>query len=223
MTEVAVRRTGRPPKTSREQILDAAGLFEASELQLTTLAQQLGISVKTVYYYFPNRRSLLDALTERTVQEQGVVDLSSCGTPRELLEQVGRWAYRIGSTQPGWYLDTAAPRGAGVRLLTAYLDRMGDLDVPEDAALAAFSVVGNYAIATGERAHRTQELGGLGSENVRAHVADYSDEATASRMTALMAGTDLEAWFERGLTAVLTGVEQELLPQKRVRQRARGR
>jgi hypothetical protein len=34
-----------------------------------------------------------------------------------------------------------------------------------------------------------------------------------------MAGTDLDAWFERGLSAVLTGVEQELLPKRR---RARG-
>src|SRR4051812_35874238 len=102
MTELAGRRMGRPPKTSREEILDAAARVEASELQLTTLAQRLGISVKTVYYYFPNRKALLDAITERTVSEEGFVDLSVCARPREVLEQVAYWAYRIGRTQPGW-------------------------------------------------------------------------------------------------------------------------
>jgi AcrR family transcriptional regulator len=214
MTELVQRRTGRPPKTSREQILDAAGLFEASDLQLTTLAQRLGISVKTVYYYFPNRKALLDALTERTIQEQGAVDLTSCARPRDVLEEVGRWAYRVGRTQPGWFFETAAPRGAALRLMTSYLDRMTALGVPDDAALAAFSVVGNYALASGETAHRTESLGGLATENVHAHLDGYTDEATVARITPLMAGTDVDAWFERGLSAVLTGVEQELLPQK---------
>jgi AcrR family transcriptional regulator len=217
MTELAQRRTGRPPKTSREQILDAAGLFEASELQLTTLAQQLGISVKTVYYYFPNRKALLDALTERTVQEQGTVDLTTCARPRDVLEQIGRWAYRVGRTQPGWYFETAAPRGAGLRLLTAYLDRMTALGVPDDAAFAAFSVVGNYAIASGETAHRTEALGGLAPENVHAHLDGYTDVSAVARITPLMADTDLDSWFERGLAAVLTGVEHEMLPKGRRR------
>jgi AcrR family transcriptional regulator len=214
MTELVQRRTGRPPKTSREQILDAAGVFEASDLQLTTLAQRLGISVKTVYYYFPNRRALLDALTERTVQEQGTVDLTSCARPRDVLEQVGRWAYRVGRTQPGWFFETAAPRGAALRLMTSYLDRMTALGVPDDAALAAFSVVGNYALASGETAHRTESLGGLATENVHAHLDEYTDAATVARITPLMAGTDVDTWFERGLSAVLTGVEQELLPRE---------
>jgi AcrR family transcriptional regulator len=202
---------GRPPKTSREEILDAAALVEASELQLTTLAQRLGISVKTVYYYFPNRKALLDALTERTVEEQGSVDLSACSRPRDVLEQVARWAYRIGRTQPGWYLETAAPRGAALRLMTAYLDRMSTLGVPDEAALAAFSVVSNYALASGETAHRTETQGGLDEDNVHAHLDDYADAATVARVASLMAGTELESWFERGLSAVLTGVEHELL------------
>jgi AcrR family transcriptional regulator len=215
MTELAQRRTGRPPKTSRDQILDAAALFEASALQLTTLAEHLGISVKTVYYYFPNRKALLDALTERTLEKEGVVDLSRCARPRDVLEQVGHWAYRVGRTQPGWYLQTAAPRGAALRLLTSYLDRMAALGVPDEPALAAFSVVGNFALASGETAHRTEELGGLGTGNVHAHLDGYAEASTVARVTPLMAAIDLETWFERGLSAVLTGVEAELLPRRR--------
>lgn len=219
MTELAQRRTGRPPKTSREQILAAAGLFEASDLQLTTLAQRLGISVKTVYYYFPNRRALLEALTERAVAELGAVDLDGCGDPREVLARVARWLYGVGRTQPGWYVETAAPRGAQLRLLASYLDRMSELGVTDEAALLAFSVVGGYALASGEAAHRTEELGGLAAANVHAHLDDYVDDTTVERMTPLMAGTDLESWFERGLSVVLTGVEQELLPAKPRRRR----
>ena len=77
----------------------------------------------------------------------------------------------------------------------------------------AFSVVGNYALASGETAHRTEALGGLAAENVHAHLDDYTDASTVERITPLMAGTDVDSWFERGLSAVLTGVEQELLPK----------
>jgi hypothetical protein len=134
-----------------------------------------------------------------------------------VLEQVAHWAYRVGRTQPGWYFETAAPRGAGLRLLTAYLDRMTALGVPDDAAFAAFSVVGNYALASGETAHRTESLGGLATENVHAHLDDYADASTVARMAPLMAETDVESWFRRGLSAVLTGVEHELLPKQRGR------
>ena len=219
MTELAQRRTGRPPKTSRDQILDAAGLFEASDLQLTTLAQRLGIAVKTVYYYFPNRKALLDALTQRTIDEQGAVDFADCDDARDVLERVAHWVYNVGRTQPGWYFETAAPRGAHMRLLTAYLDRMSALGVEDEAAVLAFSVVGSYALASGETAHRTDALGGLTPDNVHAHLDDYADTDTVARMTPLMAGTDLQAWFERGLSAVLTGVETELLPRKPRRRR----
>jgi len=103
--------------------------------------------------------------------------------------------------------------------MTSYLDRMTALGVPDNAALVAFSVVGNYALASGETAHRTETLGGLGAANVHAHLDDYTDASTVERITPLMAGTDVDSWFERGLSAVLTGVEQELLPQERRRRR----
>lgn len=211
MNQVAARRIGRPPRISRRQILDAAAAFDPRELQLTTLADQLGISVKTVYYYFPNRKAVLDALTERAVALLGAPDLAACRTPRDVLSAIGHWAYGLAQKHPLWYFDTAPPMALGVRELSNYLDLMSTLGVDDRAALTAFEVVGNYAFAAGAAAHRTRAVGGLGKENVERLVRELGDEAAAARISAVIGDVDLVEWFERSLSVVLAGIEQELL------------
>jgi AcrR family transcriptional regulator len=211
VTELQHRRTGRPPKTSAEQILTAAALFDPADLQLTTLAERLGISVKTVYYYFPNRRALLDALTERTVAEIGLPALDQAASPRAVLEAVARWTFRLTDTQPNWYLLSAAPRGMGIRALASYIARMATLGVPEGPAALAYVVVTNYAMGAGENARNTRELGGTSRANIARQFADYGDEQSLSLLQGLIADSDAEQWFEQGLEVVLAGVEQKLL------------
>jgi TetR/AcrR family transcriptional regulator, tetracycline repressor protein len=216
MTETTQRRTGRPPKITREQILDAAALFDPLELQLTTLAEQLGISVKTVYYYFPNRRELLDALTTRAVAELGEPQLDRCSTPSAVLRELAWWAFRLGERHPGWYFDTAGPRGVTLRVTRDYLGRMAELGIDDTISLRAYLVVANYALATGESVNRTLRMGGLSATNVRRHLAEYGDDAMVDRLTAMMADVDVEQLFEDGLAVVMSGVERELLggPEK---------
>jgi TetR/AcrR family transcriptional regulator, tetracycline repressor protein len=211
VTELQQRRTGRPPKTSADQILDAAALFEPAELQLTTLAERLGISVKTVYYYFPNRRALVDALTERTVAEIGLPDLDQAISPRAVLEEVARWTYRLADTQPNWYLLSAAPRGLGVRALVCYIARMEALGLGAEPAALAYVAVTSYAMGAGENARNTRELGGTSLANIARQFADYGDERSLSLLQGLIADSDVVQWFEKGLKVVLAGVESDLL------------
>jgi TetR/AcrR family transcriptional regulator, tetracycline repressor protein len=211
MSEAPARRTGRPPRTSREQILDAAALFRSDELQLTTLAEQIGISVKTVYYYFPNRKALLDALTERAVAELGYPDVAGCRTPREVLTVLARWGYGVALDHPLWYVEAAPSMALGMRVWSIYLDRMNALGVDDATAFAAYQVVGSYAFGAGAAAYRTREMGGLAGGTVERYLGDVSDAAGAARMAELVRDTDLTAWFERGLSVVLAGLAQELL------------
>src|SRR5688572_22122612 len=73
----AVSRARKSPQQSRsrvtvESILDGAirVLEQEGSLALTTtrIAQAAGVSVGTLYQYFPNRKSILDALQEREFQ-----------------------------------------------------------------------------------------------------------------------------------------------------------
>jgi AcrR family transcriptional regulator len=211
MSEAPARRTGRPPRTSREQILDAAALFRSDELQLTTLAEQIGISVKTVYYYFPNRKALLDGLVERAVAQLGSPDVASCRTPREVLTVIAHWGYGVALDHPLWYLEAAPSMALGMQVWSTYLDRMNELGIDDAAAFAAYEVVGSYAFGAGAAAYRTREMGGLASGTVERYLGDVSDTAGAARMAELVRDTDLTAWFERGLSVVLAGLAQELL------------
>ena len=121
MTVTEPRRMGRPPKTSREQILDAAALSDPQHLQLTVLAQQLGIAVKTVYYYFPTRKILLEALTERSVQQLGLPDLDKARDWRAVLTEAARWAYELGYNKPGYYAQSPGAIGSGSSLSASSL------------------------------------------------------------------------------------------------------
>lgn len=210
MPHAAGNRVGRPPKTSKQQILDTAVLFDPTELQLTALAKQLGISVKTVYYYFPTRKSLLHALTERAVAEIGLPHLDGLSTWREILAEAARWSYQVGVSDPDGYLNTAGLRGVTLRAAQHVLDRLTALGVSETAGFNAFITVATWAMAAGASAHRTRTSGGLSAENVERHVSEYFEPHVADRLQRLMVGVDLEDHFRTGLEILLAGVADYL-------------
>lgn len=211
MNEMSTKRMGRPPKVSRGEILDAAARSDPLALQLTALAEQLGISVKTVYYYFPTRKALLDALTERAVAEMGLPAVALAATWREVLGEDARWHYRLGASQPGWYFETAAPRGMGIEAWRLVHHRLVELGWTERDALMAHAVVNNWAVAAGESAHRTINMGGLSVENIRRHLDDYADPALVDELGRLMSAFTVEQVFEEGLRIVLAGIEKAVL------------
>ena len=68
----AQRSTGRPPRLSQEQILEAALKLlqqrDGQQFSLRQLAQALDTTPGNVYTYFANKESLLDALAEYSLQ-----------------------------------------------------------------------------------------------------------------------------------------------------------
>jgi AcrR family transcriptional regulator len=69
----AVRRAGRRPKVSREQVLDAAlGLADDGGLAAVTMASvgaRLGVEAMSLYRHIGNKEEMLDGLVDRVFAE----------------------------------------------------------------------------------------------------------------------------------------------------------
>jgi AcrR family transcriptional regulator len=76
MHEVAVRRPGRKPKVSREQVLDAAlELADEGGLGAVTMAgvgTRLGVEAMSLYRHIGNKEEMLDGLVDRVFAEISV-------------------------------------------------------------------------------------------------------------------------------------------------------
>jgi AcrR family transcriptional regulator len=104
----------KAPQQSRsrvtvEAILDGAirVLEQEGSLAMTTtrVAQAAGVSVGTLYQYFPNRQSILDALQEREFQRttamlQAVMVDSPAGSTDELARAVIRGLFKLYGAAP---------------------------------------------------------------------------------------------------------------------------
>lgn len=212
MTTTTTRRMGRPPKVTRDEIIEAAARWEPAELQFTALADALGISVKTLYYYFPARQALLDALTERAVADMGLPDIMRAASWREVLTEVAIWFYRLGREQPGSFIDTnVVTKRVGLQLLRLTFARLGELGWTTADALRANMVVSNWAVCRGESAH-ANPVGKYSLEETRAMLTDYFSAGVADEMTAVaqLFGSDRQL-FDDGLAVVLAGIEQVIL------------
>lgn len=201
---------GRPPKTSAERILEVAEGMNPRDLQMTSLAIALGISVKTVYYYFPTRAALLDALTDRAVREMGLPDLASCGTWQQVLSELAGWSFRIGRDHPGWSNDTAGHRGVGMQVAQRALAVLSGLGWTPVDALLAQSIVGNWALMAGQAARNQLE----------AHEADPRIDAIALQdavqpgdrveLQDALARITADQLYETGLAVLLAGLGTQL-------------
>ena len=199
-------RLGRPPKVSRELILATASTFSPDELQVTALADALGVSAKTIRYYFPNRAALVHALTERTVSLVGRPDLRASSDARAALLELGRWVRGITADQPAWYFDVAAPRALGIEVLDEALDVLMEAGLDEQTALHVYDLVTTYSAAAGAAAARAREAGGTTAANVENRVAAFGTPKQAERVARLFGGVDLEAFFQQSLELLLDSV-----------------
>ena len=206
------RRLGRPPKTSREQILDAAALIDPLDLQITGLAAQLGVSVRTVYHYFPNRKALLDALTERALQELHPPDLRSATDWREVLRLAANWVFVLVQDHPDC-LSVTGPPGAGLRVLDDVIGRLVEQGFETRDAMKSYSAISAFAFGAAASANRTRAAGGLAPHNVRRQLGDHAPPELVGRIAPLMFVESVDAWFEQCLEVILDGIATSLAPQ----------
>lgn len=86
-------KSGRPPRTSREQMLEAALelLQEGSNrLSIRNLAERLGTAPTSIYNYFTNKEALLNALAERALKELWI----DCTNKGEWEKSLRNWMNR---------------------------------------------------------------------------------------------------------------------------------
>lgn len=206
MTELGQRRTGRPPKVSAEAILDAAALVPAEDLTLTDLAATLGISVKTVYYYFPNRSALLTALTARTLAMLEPPDFNDCGDWQEALRRTGRWTYRTMRNQPLWALQDAGSVLTSLsHVLMPCLEVLHRGGFGKDEAMAAVVLVSNFAGGMAAAAQNTERVGGLSPGNARAWIRTVTEEESAAAVADVLSSRSIDEWFESALELAIAG------------------
>ena len=209
MTQSETRRTGRPPKVSAQTILDAAALLPAEELTLTALAAALEISVKTVYYYFPNRAALLRALSTRSLAELQPPDLSSCDDWQEALRRTGRWIFRTMRSQPPWALQDAGSTATVLNHVFApclrVLRREGFTD---GDALEALILISNFASGMAASAQNVERVGGLAPSNVREWMRRVDEEGSEEAIADLISSRPLDGWFEAALELAIVGAAQ---------------
>ncbi len=159
----ANRRRRRPVQARSQATVDyvieaAARVFRREGFGATTnrIAVEAGVSIGTLYEYFPDKRALLVALAERHVDlaERGIrAAIERGGTTRELLADLQR-AIMASHRYPSQALDLVAagsPAGPGLgaraaalreEVLRALTARAAALPEPALRARAAFGAIG---------------------------------------------------------------------------------
>ncbi|SEH13919.1 transcriptional regulator, TetR family [Sphingopyxis sp. YR583] len=207
------KRMGRPPKITRDEILDAAYGSDPNGLQLASLADRLGVSVKTIYYYFPGRQSLVDAITERAIAETNPPEYSGCGTWQEVVRQTALWYSHLGTSQPGWMNDPAAPIGikkVGLNVLRLACRKLAQFGWGTHDAYRAHVLVSNWAIAQGESARAAD--GDYRSEDIERTLEDYGEESFITELSDIMGPLKLASdVFEDGLQILIAGIEATIV------------
>ena len=209
MTRTDGPRTGRPPKVTADAILDAAALVPAEELTLTALAATLGISVKTLYYYFPNRAALLGALSARTLGDLAPPDYARCGSWQEALRETGRWTFRTLRSQPLWALqDAGSAMTVLSHVLAPCLDVLREEGFEEHEALEALVLVSNFAMGMAASAQNAERVGGLSPGNVRDWIRRVDEDSASAAIGEVLASRTVDAWFEAALELAIAGTAQ---------------
>ena len=67
--EIEGNHRGRPPTLSRDSILAVAAEIPLEDFSLRAVADRLGVSPQSIYYYFESKNALLGALAEKNLAE----------------------------------------------------------------------------------------------------------------------------------------------------------
>ena len=130
MPATRAKRPVREAKQSRakatvEAIMEAAAQILSRDglasLNTNAIARRAGVSVGSVYEYFPNKQAIIDRLLDRHLQDgeealrQGASALPSTPTPRDIVHALVDGAVRLHQSDPQLHrvLSTVVPLSAG--------------------------------------------------------------------------------------------------------------
>ena len=102
---------GRPHQVDRRAILEVATQIPKEEFSLRKLAEMLNVSSQSLYHYFPNKKSIFDAIAEEIVKSVPVVnrELGWREYLREAISGYRKWLlatnFQVQHTQTSEKLD----------------------------------------------------------------------------------------------------------------------
>lgn len=214
------RRRGRPPRLTKDQILDAGLSLVRSEgaggLTARALAERIGASPMALYGHFESKQALLSEIASHAV-EQMTLRVPRQGDWRTILGSWLRSIRREFRAHPE-LLPLLAGEGICSRYLLAsfarVVDALGDTGLGRAAAVRAvegsmWAIIGFVVCETAEhmKVPRVAEL-----------LADDERERVAAILPHLALG-ETDVLFDGVLARTLDGLEVEL---GRVRAKARG-
>lgn len=139
---------GRPPRLSRERIVDAALQGGVATLTMRELAARLGVSHSSLYRWVADRDGVLDLVSEAMVERVLPEDEPGADTWRDWLVRLARAMHDEFLAVPGYAPHVARPH-------RHHPESFGRL---RDKAVAAFRAGG----ADAEQAERNWTIFGLG-------------------------------------------------------------
>jgi AcrR family transcriptional regulator len=141
---------GQQARQTRERVLDAmiAALARQEDISVGKLAKAAGVSIPTVYRYFPTREALMDAVQNalgtrlgRPRWPESAVDLVARVPQRYAwFDENGLMMRAILSSSLGREVRRAVQRGREQGLMRAMSGRCSHLDAPR--ARAAVAIIG---------------------------------------------------------------------------------
>jgi len=208
--EVRPRR-GRPPQISAEGILTAAANRLDGDWTVASVAAELGVSDAAIYRYFPSKKALLAAVSDRILAEVPLPTYQ--GDWRALLAEMGRSAYKAFVRYPS-LLDLDSWMGIYTTDSLASVEHMYDQVLRAGFDLADATAVLGVVVSVSREFARLTVLA-TRAESAAGPMWDAETYPILTRVIASSSTTADDA-FDQALQVVIDGAAHRLPPSRRL-------
>lgn len=205
-TDTPKRKTARAPLTRERIEAEALALIDEVGIdQFTTrkLGTRLGCEAMSIYYYFPSKAHILDALVDRVLAEMPVPERTL--TPAQRLRELANTWRRLSLRHPRFYLWLALHRWnseTGTRFLNEMLACFYDAGLTPEMSARGFRSLGYYVLGAtlDESSGYAQGPSSLNPLSIEDLETRFPRVAEAGRF---FVPDEYEATFEMGFGALL--------------------
>jgi AcrR family transcriptional regulator len=96
------RRRGRPPRISRDDIVDAACELGIENLTMAAVAERLGVTHQSLYGWVQDRDELIDLVSDRLIRRVKIVPPANPADWRDSLRSYANGLRRLAAEMPGF-------------------------------------------------------------------------------------------------------------------------
>jgi AcrR family transcriptional regulator len=96
------RRRGRPPRISRDDIVDAACELGIEDLTMAAVAERLGVTHQSLYGWVQDRDELIDLVSDRLIRRLEIQSPSDPADWRDSLRSYANGLRRLAEEMPGF-------------------------------------------------------------------------------------------------------------------------